>query len=177
MQRCSRAAVPVFLAAACLMITTGLASGPASADDYANGSSFDINAIVDEFTPRIIGGRPAAIEQWPSVVALVRPGNFSAIDRQFCGGTVVASRWVMTAAHCVHNAFNNLITNTSVRIIEGVSDLRNDPIGEEHVVVNIIVHPLYDDTVDASYNDIALLELATEPVSYTHLTLPTIYSV
>ena len=162
MQRCSRAAVPVFLAAACVTITTGLASGPASADDYANGSSFDINAIVDEFTPRIIGGRPAAIEQWPSVVALVRPGNFSAIDRQFCGGTVVASRWVMTAAHCVHNAFNNLITNTSVRIIEGVSDLRNDPIGEEHVVVNIIVHPLYDDTVDASYNDIALLELATE---------------
>ena len=95
-QRCSRAAVPVFLAAACVTITTGLASGPASADDYANGSSFDINAIVDEFTPRIIGGRPAAIEQWPSVVALVRPGNFSAIDRQFCGGTVVASRWVMT---------------------------------------------------------------------------------
>ena len=161
-QRCSRAAVPVFLTAACLMITTGLASGPASADDYADGSSFDVNAIVNEFTPRIIGGQPAAIEQLPSVVALVRAGNFSAIDRQFCGGTVVASRWVMTAAHCVHNAFNNLITNTSVRIIEGVSDLRNDPIGEEHVVVNIIVHPLYDDTVDASYNDIALLELATE---------------
>ena len=167
LQRWSRAGAPVFLAVACLTITSGLASGPASADDNSaddniDGPVLDINAIVDNFTPRIIGGRPAAIEQWPSVVALVRPGNFSAIDRQFCGGTVVASRWVMTAAHCVHNAFNNLVSNTSVRIIEGVSDLRNDPIAEEHIVVNIFVHPLYDDAVDASYNDIALLELATE---------------
>ena len=158
LQQCTRSVVPALLATVCLTITSGLAT----ADDPIDDSVIDINAIIDNFTPRIIGGRPAAIEQWPSVVALVSPGNFSAIDRQFCGGTVVASRWVLTAAHCVHNSFNNLINNTSVRIIEGVTDLRNDPIPEEHVVVNIIPHPLYDDTVDASYNDIALLELATE---------------
>ena len=156
-QRRLRSVAIAFPIAACLI----LAAGQATADDNRGGSASEFNAIVD-ITQRIIGGRPATVEEWPSVVALVSPGNFAAVDRQFCGGTVVASRWVMTAAHCIYNSFNRVISNTSVRIIEGVSDLRREPITEEHVVVNIIPHPLYDHAIPASYNDIALLELATE---------------
>jgi secreted trypsin-like serine protease len=54
--------------------------------------------------PKIVGGSTTTISQYPWQAALVfspaeEPGN--AHDRQFCGGSLVTSRIVITAAHCV----------------------------------------------------------------------------
>lgn len=52
---------------------------------------------------RIVGGRPAALGSWPWMVSLQA---FSYVDsRRYhrCGGTLLNSHWVLTAAHCFRN--------------------------------------------------------------------------
>ena len=118
------------------------------------------------FTQRIIDGRSVPISTYPSTVALVNTGNFSVLDRQFCAGSVVARRWVMTAAHCVHTATNAVTSPGQLRIVEGVTELRDSEVNQEHVVVNVIPHPAYVSATPTNYNnDIALLEVATDLAS------------
>jgi secreted trypsin-like serine protease len=55
--------------------------------------------------PKIVGGSETTISQYPWQAALVfspsvAPGD-DAHERQFCGGSLVTSRIVITAAHCV----------------------------------------------------------------------------
>ena len=54
--------------------------------------------------PRIVGGHDATISQYPWQAAVVfspSKAGGSAYDRQFCGGSLITSRIVLTAAHCV----------------------------------------------------------------------------
>lgn len=139
--------------------TTGVAAG--SVLD-GTGSVIGRDSVIGG-TRRVIGGDASAGGQWPSVVALVRvEGFFSPADRQFCGGTVVAPRWVMTAAHCLHDTFDQVLEPASLRVIAGITDLRAETAPEETVVTSLFVHPAYDHVSEEAYHDIALLELATE---------------
>lgn len=45
-------------------------------------------------TPRVLGGRPAAIEAWPWQVSLRYRGE------HICGGSIIDPLWILTAAHC-----------------------------------------------------------------------------
>ena len=56
-----------------------------------------VKTVNPPFGDRIIGGRNALPMEWPwQASMLVRN-----ISRHRCGGTIINSQWIMTAAHCV----------------------------------------------------------------------------
>jgi len=57
--------------------------------------------VAPASTSAIVGGSPAAPGRYPWMVALVAPGMSDAAAGFACGGTVIAPRRVLTAAHCV----------------------------------------------------------------------------
>ena len=88
MRRPSRLFLPATLAALALM-------APASAIAQSGGSA----------EPRIVGGSTASVSTYPWQAAVVdstaQSPSRNAHQPQFCGGSLLTSRIVVTAAHCV----------------------------------------------------------------------------
>ena len=107
--------------------------------------------LIASATPAtaIHDGTHTTTQRHPWVVAIEDPDGF-----QFCGGTVLRERYVLTAAHCVVNRLSG-----SLRVVVGRTDLRTDD-GEVVRVDDIWVHPRYEAV--AMGFDLALLTLRTE---------------
>jgi len=98
--------------------------------------------------PRIIGGHPANSSQWPWMAGLAYKG-----DTVFCGSSLIAKDWVLTAAHCVFNE-----DPSSIDVIINRAN-QNSTEGEQLTIDKIIVHPLYDPFTED--HDLALIKLNT----------------
>lgn len=98
--------------------------------------------------PRIIGGVEAPKGEFPWMASVQWQGQ------HFCGGSVIADEWILTAAHCVEDETAN---NLQVRV--NFTDLNNTAQGESHQVQEIFVKQAY---LDGQSQDIALLKLATK---------------
>ena len=98
---------------------------------------------------RIVGGAEASFNEWPWQVALVYAGK-SNFQGQFCGGSLIDSEWVLTAAHCLVDE-----TADNVDIVSGTSDLTSG--GRRSPSAAIFVHRDYDKA--SMDNDIALIRL------------------
>jgi secreted trypsin-like serine protease len=82
----------VALVAALVVLSLGLPAGAGAADGSVQ--------------PRVVGGSSASISQYPWQAAVVfSPSKVGgdAQQRQFCGGSLLTSRIVVTAAHCVYD--------------------------------------------------------------------------
>ncbi|NOX92565.1 MAG: trypsin-like serine protease, partial [Gammaproteobacteria bacterium] len=108
---------------------------------------------VSGITPRIVGGITANPNDYPWAVALLNASISAGFNAQFCGGTLIASHWVLTAAHCV----DSFSSASEIEVAIGIANLDNINDADRIIVNNIVVHPDYD--ANSQDNDIALLEL------------------
>lgn len=108
---------------------------------------------AEERAKRIIGGRATDNKSWPWMASLVSKRVGTTHSLHFCGASLIAKDWILTAAHCVINADS---TDFDVIINQALQSANN---GERHSVAQIIVHPLYDDFLLT--NDLALIKLSS----------------
>jgi secreted trypsin-like serine protease len=104
--------------------------------------------------PRIISGEPADLGEYPFMVALLyEPINGTDFQKQYCGGSLIASRWVLTAAHCVE------FLDSADQIAVAVNRTNLDSTEGVRVAVrDFYIHPDYDPSQLSP--DVALIRLA-----------------
>jgi secreted trypsin-like serine protease len=89
-----------------------------------------------DLTERIVGGTPAAAREFPSFVWA-----------DGCGGSLIRSDIVLTAAHCADTYESSKVRIGNIRLNKG----------KQYEVETVIVHPDYD--YDTNQNDIAIVKL------------------
>ncbi|XP_075975708.1 trypsin, alkaline C-like [Anticarsia gemmatalis] len=108
-----------------------------------------VSAAPKTFDNRIIGGSVTTINNYPSIVPLLFSSNWVNFI-QDCGATILNQRSLLTAAHCFHDAKND-IRRWMFRV--GSSFAHSG--GVQHYISQIIIHPSYNrPTID---NDVAVL--------------------
>ncbi|MBV7334337.1 serine protease [Chloroflexi bacterium TSY] len=135
--------------------------------ETGNSVTASFQEQLDTNSPYIIGGSDAEPGEWPWQVALVYGYYGNAFEGQFCGGSLIASDWVLTAAHTVSGP-----SPSEIDAVIGRTDLRADA-GERIAVAEIMVHSKYSpgSSYDPDLNhDVALLRLA-EPSTQTPIAL------
>lgn len=82
---------------------------------------------------RIVGGHAARAGQFPSTVSL----HTADLQRFICAGSIISSRFVLTAAHCMDQRWPE-----NVRLRAGTNALHSG--GSVHAVARIQVHELFE---------------------------------
>ncbi|XP_012146828.2 trypsin-1 [Megachile rotundata] len=107
---------------------------------------------------RIVGGEPATIYEAPYQVSLQYNG------RHFCGGSIIAANWVLTAGHCV------VYSASSMTVRAGSTNVNSG--GSVHHVQQVIRHNNYrTDSHGIPNNDVALFRVS-EPFKFDNSRQP-----
>ncbi|MEZ5116679.1 MAG: serine protease [Candidatus Nanopelagicales bacterium] len=107
---------------------------------------------------RIVHGRDPVPGEFGFLVALANASTYQTdglYQAQFCGGTLVTSTVVVTAAHCLVD--EGAVTPAASILVASAQDL-NDPAAKVVPVATVNVYPQYNETTTT--NDVAVLTLA-----------------
>jgi len=126
-------------------------AAPSPFDDDDFGTPLDFWNKSESY---IHGGTNAVLGEIPYQISL------QLNNRHRCGGSIIAARWIITAAHCVPRNGNP----AGLTILAGTVDRTNaDGTGQRVALEKIFNHPNYRSHLTGS--DIALLKL-TEAVKF-----------
>lgn len=115
-------------------------------------------------TERIVGGTDAEPSTHPFQVGLLAKSVEDNFYAQFCGGTLVSSQYVVTAAHC-----SDFVHPTEVQVLVGTQRL--DGSGQRVNVTSVTVHPNWNTRTD-NY-DVAVWKLSAPVTGLSFATLAT----
>jgi trypsin len=103
--------------------------------------------VRKQFGQRIVGGDEATKGDFPFIVDL------KAFGGHYCGGSIVNSEWILTAAHCA------TLGPLSYTVVAGDHDIgSNEGTEQTREVTQVILHPDYNDgTFD---NDAAMMKVS-----------------
>ena len=148
----------LLIGALAVLTVGGLAAVPVAATDPPPPTPDEGGASDPSFSTRpdsrIVGGTEAADGAWPSQVALVFSDEDNNYQAQFCGGTLIARNWVLTAGHCVRDSGFTPATS-EIEVLVGTQDLTSG--GTRIAVKEFRIYPAWL-ALDGR-NDLALLRL------------------
>lgn len=97
-------------------------------------------ALVASPADAIVGGSQAEEGEFPFMASIQTRGS-EGTDGHFCGGSVIGTRWVLTAAHCLVDTRPG-----EIQVGVGRTDLDDLGRGQTLGVDRIVVHPDYAET-------------------------------
>lgn len=112
----------------------------------------------DIINTRIVGGVNAVANEFPWQVGLVLNGE----SKPFCGGSLLSSRTVLTASHCLTDI-------AKFKVIVGALDLSQGPSPASYTPISFERHPQFDEKTE-DY-DFAIITLG-EPVDFSQAVAP-----
>ncbi|XP_037068506.1 trypsin-1-like, partial [Pollicipes pollicipes] len=135
--------------------TTKRPTPPAAAGGGGGGGQFSAcGTRSTEGADRIVGGTQAAKGEFPWLAGIFKSG------RQFCGGSLIDKRHILTAAHCVAHMSSYDVSQLLVRV--GDHDI-SSPFEAKHAtykVARIVRHKGFSEKT--LHTDIALITLTKD---------------
>ncbi|XP_069840785.1 serine protease 27-like [Dendropsophus ebraccatus] len=111
------------------------------------------------FSSRIVGGTDAVDGEWPWQASI------QTREIQLCGGSLISSQWVLSAAHCYYGFF----PSEEYKVLLGAYKLSLDNPHAVTRIGSVYLHPNFSSII--SEHNIALLKLDS-PVTYTDYIRP-----
>merc|ERR1719319_47758 len=133
--------------------------GTTTTTTEGTGSSCQCGVKGGQTSERIVGGQETEVHEYPWQVGLVSPNGRS----PWCGGTLISSTHVMTAAHCT--AGNSA---SNIRVLLGEHNIADNTFNRVDVA-EIIQDPNYDS--QSTNSDFSILRLAS-PVTFSSAISP-----